>query len=294
VGAAGRDPDFRSVPLTPNGFTVPQMTTDPATGRSRVWPARLLASALCLVLGALGGLVAATVRSDAAVPVRFYPPPEQQADFRLRDQDGRLVRLQKLRGKVVVLTFLYSTCWDLCPAQALVIRDALRRAGHRKVEVLVVSVDAAGDTPARARRFIDMNLDFGGKVHFLLGKRRQLARVWRMYGIAPVDATDEEAAASAQATDEYLAMQDPADLAREDANYEPPERPVGAAARDEYPSTADLAYRGPPRHAHGEAYEHSAYVMLIDKHGRQRVGFPFEQLDARELAIDVRMLRRER
>jgi cytochrome oxidase Cu insertion factor (SCO1/SenC/PrrC family) len=258
-----------------------------------VWLARGLAAVLCLILGGLGGLWMATVKSDAAVPVRFYPPPERQADFRLRDQDGKVVRLQRERGKVVVLTFLYATCWDLCPAQADIVTDALRRIDRRKtkdVEVLVISVDAVGDTPTRARRFVADHFDFGGRTRWLLGARRDLEPVWRMYGIAPIDATDEEAAESAIATDQYYAMTDPEEIKAADANYKPPVREAPPAAEDQYPAPTDLAYRGPARHVHGLAYEHSAYVMLIDKHGRQRVGFPFEQLDAAELARDVRTL----
>ena len=44
-----------------------------------------------------------------------------------------------------------------------------------------------------------------------------------------------------------------------------------------YPDADDLRYRGRPRHAAGDAFEHSAYVLLIDKHGEQRV----EYLDPR-------------
>ena len=65
-------------------------------------------------------------------------------------------------------------------------------------------------------------------------------------------------------------------------------------ASDPYPRPDDLSYRGRTRHAQGAAYEHSAYVLLIDKHGRQRVGFPFEQLSERELARDLRALVAER
>jgi protein SCO1/2 len=43
----------------------------------------------------------------------------------------------------------------------------------------------------------------------------------------------------------------------------------------------------------GLDFEHSAYVMLIDKHGNQRVGLPFEQLTAANLAHDIRVLRGE-
>jgi cytochrome oxidase Cu insertion factor (SCO1/SenC/PrrC family) len=48
------------------------------------------------------------------------------------------------------------------------------------------------------------------------------------------------------------------------------------------------------RHVAGWNFEHSAYVLLIDKHGEQRVGIPFEELDATSLANDIRALRSER
>lgn len=37
-------------------------------------------------------------------------------------------------------------------------------------------------------------------------------------------------------------------------------------------------------------FEHSAYVLLIDKRGRQRVSFPVDQLTDRALAHDIRRL----
>src|SRR5215208_2270302 len=47
--------------------------------------------------------------------VRPKVPP---ADFALRDQDGDLVQLSALRGKVVVLSPMYSTCEESCPLTA--------------------------------------------------------------------------------------------------------------------------------------------------------------------------------
>ena len=41
------------------------------------------------------------------------------------------------------------------------------------------------------------------------------------------------------------------------------------------------------------AFEHSAYVLLIDRHGRQRVSFPFDKLTPEGLAGDIRRLQRE-
>jgi protein SCO1/2 len=41
----------------------------------------------------------------------------------------------------------------------------------------------------------------------------------------------------------------------------------------------------------GAAFDHSAYVLLIDGRGRQRIGFPLNQLTPEGLAHDVRLLR---
>jgi len=43
----------------------------------------------------------------------------------------------------------------------------------------------------------------------------------------------------------------------------------------------------------GKAFDHSAYVLLIDRHGRQRIGFPVQQLTPEGLAHDIRRLQAE-
>jgi protein SCO1/2 len=43
----------------------------------------------------------------------------------------------------------------------------------------------------------------------------------------------------------------------------------------------------------GKNFEHSAYVLLIDKQGRQRVAFPFDHLAPEPLAHDIARLERE-
>lgn len=40
----------------------------------------------------------------------------------------------------------------------------------------------------------------------------------------------------------------------------------------------------------GQGFEHSAYVLVLDRHGRQRVSFPVDRLTDRGLAHDIRRL----
>ena len=179
-------------------------TASPETGLAGTPPRRLaLAAVMCLVVGGVLGLVTATLVRPSGVYARFTPPREPARAIALRDQDGHLTTLTQARGKVVVLTFLYSTCRDLCPAQAADIIQAIGRLGPRAGDVLVygVSVDPVGDTPRRARAFLKKYGVYGGPVHFLVGTRAQLAPVWRAYGIVPINATPQEAGAAAMAYD---------------------------------------------------------------------------------------------
>lgn len=204
---------------------------------SRV-PARLrLALAVLvglLLAGAVGLLAAAgddegraAATDDDAFAGALRPQGIPPQDFALRDQDGRRTSLRALRGQVVVLTFLYTTCEDSCPITAQQIRGALDDLDEPP-PALAVSVDPAQDTPARARRFL-LDQRLTGRMDFALGPRSRLAPVWRAYGIRP----------------------------------QAPE------------------------------LEHSGYVVLLDRRGRQRIGFPADKVTPEGVAHDVRMLQAE-
>jgi protein SCO1 len=261
----------------------------PASPRRRF----LLALALCAVVGGLGGLMMAELRSDPEARPRFLPPREEARDFQLRDQDGRPASLADSRGEVVVVTFIYTTCWDLCPAEAATMMQAVSKAG-RGVQAYAISVDPVGDTPKRVQDWLEVRGWEDGRMRYLTGTRDELAPVWAAYGIVPVNATDEEAAAAAEATDAFRAQAAAEGLDLASRPYSRPQRPAPPpAALEENPDVRDLTYRGRTRHAAGLDFEHSAYVLLIDKRGVQRLGIPFERLDADALAQDLRVLRDE-
>lgn len=110
-------------------------------------------------------------------------------DFDLRDENGEPLRMRDLRGKPVVITFLYSNCEDTCPATAQQIRGALDKLGH-DVPAVAVSVDPAGDTEASARRFL-AEQHMTGRLKFALGSRDELAKVWQAYGTTPQSVRQE-------------------------------------------------------------------------------------------------------
>jgi len=159
-------------------------------------PPRLLlalATVLACVFAALVALLAANLRNEPDTALALGPtglagslrPPDVPAPplRGLRDASGDPVDMAALRGQPVVVTFVYSTCEDTCPAQVQAIRGALDELG-RDVPVLAVSVDPRGDTPERARRFV-AEQRMTGRMRFLLGDRAALRRVWDGYAIAP-------------------------------------------------------------------------------------------------------------
>jgi protein SCO1/2 len=250
----------------------------------------LVAFAICAILGGLGGLTMAELQSDPEARPRFIPPREEARDFRLFDQDGDVTTLAEARGDVVVMTFIYTTCWDLCPAEAATMMQAVQQVGNG-VTAYAVSVDPVGDTPERVDDWLRVRHWQNGPMKYLTGTREQLTPVWRAYGIVPVNATDEDAYEAAEATDRFRAQAAAEGLDLASRPYAHPERPEPpAAALERNPDVRDLTYRGRTRHAAGLEYEHSAYVLLIDKRGVQRLGIPFERLDADALAQDLRVL----
>ena len=149
----------------------------------------LLSAAVVLgatACGSGGGAPANATRKPAP---RFrgaaVKPAVVPKDFALRDQSGRLVRLSALRGKIVVVSFLYTHCPDVCPLIASNLDQALRLLGPRArdVRMLAVSVDPKGDTPASVRRFVRRHRLLS-EFRYLTGTRRQLAPIWNAYHVA--------------------------------------------------------------------------------------------------------------
>src|ERR687896_663180 len=151
---------------------------------------------LCLL--ALGAAVLAGTRTDdeegpvtggsefegAVMPAGLRAP-----DFELRDQDGELVSMRALRGRPVLVTFLYTTCQDTCPAQAQIARGALDELGH-DLPALAIAVDPPRDTPERARAFLSEQRALG-RLDFVLGTRAELKPLWKGFYVRPQSVTHE-------------------------------------------------------------------------------------------------------
>jgi protein SCO1/2 len=136
--------------------------------------------------GASSTVAGSEATSSSGFDGAAIPPSPLAPGFTLTDQDGRAVSLSSLRGHVVVLAFLYSTCGATCILIAQQIRGALDELPH-PVPVLIVSADPAADAPAGIAHFL-AQVSLTGRVRYLTGSLTQLRPVWRAYRVHPASA----------------------------------------------------------------------------------------------------------
>ena len=166
--------------------------TPTAAGRGiRPW----LLVALAVVVVAAATLVVVVRAHQAAAPklqgadLGGTPAPA----FSLRDQTGQTISLQGLRGKPVVVTFLFTHCPDICPLTADKLHKAATMLGKSADNAawIAISVDPLGDTPTTATQFVAAH-QLTGKLHFLLGTSQQLSPIWQSYAILVQSQLDQQ------------------------------------------------------------------------------------------------------
>ena len=160
--------------------------------------ARILIALFLVAVFALGAVVLAADSKDESDPGgsefegALMPAGVRAPDFALRNQDGERVSMRELRGRPVIVTFLYTTCDDSCPAQAQTVRGALDDLGE-DVPALAIAVDPPRDTADRAKTFLAKARALG-RVDFVLGSRAQLKPLWKGFFIRPQSINEEHQA----------------------------------------------------------------------------------------------------
>jgi protein SCO1/2 len=124
-------------------------------------------------------------------------------DFALIDQEGRRFRFADTRGKLVVATFVFTTCPDVCPlltAKFAAIQRALREKKMDDYLLLSITTDPERDTPAAMKTYAERyQADFAHWL-FLTGPRNELARVWKGFGVTVRKTADGQAQHTALTT----------------------------------------------------------------------------------------------
>ncbi|GCE14395.1 SCO family protein [Tengunoibacter tsumagoiensis] len=104
--------------------------------------------------------------------------------FQLTDQYGKSVSLADMKGKPVILTFLYTNCPDICPLTAEHLHSTLQALGSdaSNVNILAVSTDPKRDTTEAALNFSRQH-NMQDSWHYLVGTQEQLSPIWSSYSV---------------------------------------------------------------------------------------------------------------
>ena len=135
-----------------------------------------------VLLGILAG--ADSVAGSRLAVIRPAP------DFTLTTQDEKPLRLANLKGKVLLVSFIFTTCNGTCPAtthrmgqvqQLLQARGLLK---NNQVRLLSITLDPARDTPEALRRYMKLYDADAAHWSFLTGTPDKVNRVlaaWDMW-----------------------------------------------------------------------------------------------------------------
>jgi len=109
-------------------------------------------------------------------------------DFSLIDQRGLPVTLSNLRGRVVVVTFIYTRCPlpDYCPrmiTNLAAVRDRFRDRLDSDIVLLTVTFDPQYDTPERLAAFARAQKADVPGWHFLTGDATGIKQVCDAFGV---------------------------------------------------------------------------------------------------------------
>ena len=141
--------------------------------------------ALALVL-ALGALALAACSGPEPIMGTVLEAAHPAPSFQLRDQLNRQVSLSDFEADVVLLSFLYTYCPDVCPAATANLKKAHELLGSDAalVDFVAISVDPERDTVERAHEYSE-SWGMLDKWSFLVGPEETLRPIWKGYYIDP-------------------------------------------------------------------------------------------------------------
>lgn len=149
------------------------------------WPFLAFAAALMLSVGCT---------AKASFSGTELTPAQTAATFTLRDQFGQPMPLSSFKGKVVILTFIYTSCPDVCPLTTQTLGMAYDALGAdvAKTAFVAITVDPERDTVEQVYRYSEQKAMLHKWV-FLTGSRQELEPVWRDYYVDAEKETSPEA-----------------------------------------------------------------------------------------------------
>jgi protein SCO1/2 len=99
-------------------------------------------------------------------------------NFELQDQRGVSIRAADLRGRVLVVDFIFTSCPDVCPLLTQQLAGIRRELSPRpELAFVSFSVDPEHDTPERLKQFAAQHGADHADWYFLTGRLDEVRRV---------------------------------------------------------------------------------------------------------------------
>lgn len=135
---------------------------------------------IVIIAFAVGGLAAVLMRPGAS-------GPEMRkaligGPFTLTNQDGQRVTDRDFRGKFMLVTFGYTACPDVCPAELQTMANALDQLGGKaeKVNPIFITIDPERDTAAQMGSYVK---NFNERFVGLTGTAEEIKQAARAYRV---------------------------------------------------------------------------------------------------------------
>jgi protein SCO1/2 len=121
-----------------------------------------------------------------SLPNQRLPTIGEAPAFALTSQDGARVTLADFRDKVLAISFVYTSCADVCPlltAKMAQVQDELGADFGSRIVFASITVDPERDTPEVLKQYArNFGANLAGWV-FLTGTPESIREVTRRYGI---------------------------------------------------------------------------------------------------------------
>jgi protein SCO1/2 len=107
-------------------------------------------------------------------------------DFSLPTQDGGTLKMSDLKGKVCLVSFVFTTCNGTCPATTHrmgQVQAALKERGLKGVRLLSITLDPARDTPEVLRKYMALYDIEPANWTFLSGQKDRVNKVVAAWGM---------------------------------------------------------------------------------------------------------------
>ena len=137
----------------------------------------------------LAAVLAAVILTNAIVfadSLSLLPRIGPAPSFMLTTQDNAQLKLTDLRGKVVAVTFIFTTCKDTCPvltAKLVGVQRKLAADISPNVAFVAISLTPKHDTPDVLKAYADAHNADLSRWSFLTGDAKQVQALAKQYGV---------------------------------------------------------------------------------------------------------------